>query len=146
MANQAGEPKPVVPGRVETHFAWIRTRLSAERTLEAWVRTGVSLIAFGFAIVEFFDRLKKMPGVDPARDPNLAHYMGLVLIAAGTVASAIAIWQYQILVKYLKSPQFQNISGIENMPRVPTLLVIAVLLCSIGLLTFIAIITRVHLR
>jgi putative membrane protein len=31
----------------------------------SWVRTAVSLIGFGFAIVEFFERMQQMPGVRP---------------------------------------------------------------------------------
>ena len=56
-----------VPGRFEVkatasdHFSWLRTRLSVERTMMSWVRTAVSLIGFGFTIVQFFDRMRKMP-------------------------------------------------------------------------------------
>lgn len=39
---------------VETHFSWLRTRLSTERTLMSWVRTATALIGFGFTIVQFF--------------------------------------------------------------------------------------------
>src|SRR5439155_17492757 len=50
----------------DSHFSWIRTRLSLERTMMSWIRTAVSLIGFGFAIVQFFERLQQMPGVRPA--------------------------------------------------------------------------------
>ena len=53
------------PLNVATHFAWLRTRMAAERTLEAWVRTAISLIGFGFTIVKFFERLNQIPGVPP---------------------------------------------------------------------------------
>ena len=46
----------------EAHFAWLRTRLAIERTMLAWMRTAVSLIGFGFAIVQFFDRLQRCRG------------------------------------------------------------------------------------
>ena len=49
----------------DSHFGWIRTRLSLERTMMSWVRTAVSLIGFGFAIVQFFERLQQMPGARP---------------------------------------------------------------------------------
>ena len=39
----------------ESHFSWIRTRLSVERTLMSWVRTGTALIGFGFTIVHAND-------------------------------------------------------------------------------------------
>src|SRR5215468_3174370 len=43
----------------DSHFAWIRTRLSLERTLMSWLRTAVALIGFGFTIVQFLERLPK---------------------------------------------------------------------------------------
>ena len=49
----------------DSHFGWLRTRLSVERTMMSWLRTAVSLIGFGFAIVQFFERLQQMPGVRP---------------------------------------------------------------------------------
>ena len=54
----------------DTHFGWLRTRLSIERTMMSWVRTAVSLIGFGFAIVQFFERLEQMQGVRPADHPE----------------------------------------------------------------------------
>jgi putative membrane protein len=38
----------------DSHFAWVRTRLSLERTMMSWLRTAVALIGFGFAIVQYF--------------------------------------------------------------------------------------------
>ena len=40
----------------ESHFSWLRTAMSLERTMMSWVRTGASLIGFGFTIVQFFER------------------------------------------------------------------------------------------
>src|ERR1700750_365804 len=40
----------------DSHFAWVRTRLSLERTMMSWLRTAVSLIGFGFAIGQCFER------------------------------------------------------------------------------------------
>jgi putative membrane protein len=54
----------------DSHFSWIRTRLSLERTMMSWIRTAVALIGFGFAIVQFFVRFEQMPGARPAVYPN----------------------------------------------------------------------------
>jgi putative membrane protein len=60
----------------DTHFGWLRTRLSVERTLMSWVRAAISLIGFGFTIVQFFDRMEDMPGVKPAQFPDAPRYLG----------------------------------------------------------------------
>ena len=72
-----GSDRFVVRATAESHFAWLRTRLSVERTMMAWVRTAVSLIGFGFAIVQFFERLDQTPGIHPARYPRLRGTLGL---------------------------------------------------------------------
>ena len=55
-----------VRATADTHFGWIRTRLSIERTMMSWIRTATALIGFGFAIVQFFERLEQT-----ARSPDL---------------------------------------------------------------------------
>jgi putative membrane protein len=56
----------------ESHFSWLRTRLSVERTLMSWVRTATALIGFGFTIVQFFERLNAMESVVPPTWPGLS--------------------------------------------------------------------------
>jgi putative membrane protein len=91
--NVSGHPgRFEVRATADSHFSWLRTRLSVERTLMSWIRTAVSLIGFGFAIVQFFDRLKQMPGVTPARFPEAARYLGLALIFCGVMALVVSIW------------------------------------------------------
>src|SRR3954468_18603222 len=83
------------------HFAWIRTRLALERTMMSWLRTAVSLIGFGFAIVQFFERMQQMPGVVPAYRPDAPRYLGLALISCGVMALVISAWQYRWTARYL---------------------------------------------
>jgi len=77
----------------------------------AWTRTAVSLIGFGFTIVQFFERLADMKGVAPAARPEAARYVGLMLIGAGILALLVSTLQYRKLVHYLWSPQFKAIAG-----------------------------------
>ena len=57
-----------VKADVSSHFAWLRTRMSIERTLMSWVRTSTALIGFGFTIFQFLHRFNQTPGIKPAVD------------------------------------------------------------------------------
>ena len=72
----------------DSHFGWLRTRLSVERTMMSWIRTAVSLIGFGFAIVQFFERFEQMAAVRTADYPKAPQYLGLALIASGSSPAA----------------------------------------------------------
>ena len=58
----------------------------------SWIRTAVSLIGFGFAIVQFFERLQQIPGSRPAAYPTAPRDLGLALIACGVLSMVISIW------------------------------------------------------
>ena len=119
----------------DTHFGWLRTRLSVERTMMSWIRTAVSLIGFGFAIVQFFERLAQMPGASTTYFPEAPKYLGLSLIACGIVALVISIWQYLWTVNYLRSGSFAPIAGLREGMHSPVLAVAALLVC-IGAFAF----------
>src|SRR5215475_1719522 len=53
----------------DSHFSWVRTRLSLERTMMSWQRTAVALIGFGFAIVQYLEHLQQLPGARTAYLP-----------------------------------------------------------------------------
>jgi len=130
----------------DSHFGWLRTRLSIERTMMSWLRTAVALIGFGFAIVQFFERLESMPGVQAAEHPNAPKYLGLALITSGIAALLISIWQYRWTIHYLWSADFAPIAGMragatdEKMQS--PVLAVAVLLVLIGLFAFFAVLLR----
>ena len=91
-------------GGTSEHFAWIRTRLALENTLMAWVRTSISLIGFGFAVVEIFNRLAAAPNVASAFRPEMPRYVGLALIGAGVLGGAVSCWHYICIDNYLWRP------------------------------------------
>ena len=126
----------------DSHFGWVRTRLSVERTMMSWVRTSVSLIGFGFTIVQFFERLGAMDHVAAAARPQAPRYLGLALIASGIGALVISIWQYRWILDYLWSPDFKPIAGVKRAPIETPLLGTAVVLILIGLFAFFAVLTR----
>ena len=126
----------------ESHFAWLRTRLAVERTILAWVRTAVSLIAFGFTIVQFFERMQQMPGTSPATFPGAPRYLGLALIFAGIASLAVCIWEYQWTLRYLWNADYAPIAGMTKERRNSPIIAVAVVLMAVGIFAFLAILFR----
>jgi putative membrane protein len=126
----------------DSHFSWLRTRLSVERTQMSWVRTAVSLIGFGFTIVQFFERFQDMQGVAPALRPQSPRVLGLALILAGVGALAVSLWQYRSLLRYLWSKQFAQLAGVDEDAHKTPLFAVTIVLLLIGIFTFIAVLFR----
>ena len=124
------------------HFAWIRTRLSLERTLMAWVRTAVSLIGFGFTMVQFLDRMEDLPGAKPARFPGAPRYLGLMLITCGIAALVISTWQYMAGLRYLRSGDFAMIAALDKEPSISPILAVCIALIFVGLFAWSAVFVR----
>jgi inner membrane protein YidH len=131
-----------VRATADSHFSWIRTRLSVERTMMSWIRTAVALIGFGFAIVQFFERLEQMPGVQPAVYPNAPRGLGLALISCGVLSLLIAVWQYLWGIRYLWGGTFAPIAGLTREGKHSPVIVVALLLIGIGVFAFFAVLLR----
>jgi putative membrane protein len=125
------------------HFSWLRTRLSVERTMMSWVRTAIALIGFGFTIVQFFERIKDVPGALPGRFPEAPRYLGLALIFCGVAALVISIWEYEWGLRYLWSESFAAIAGVKRGGKQTPLLAVAIALSLIGAFAFFAVVFRV---
>jgi putative membrane protein len=126
----------------DSHFGWIRTRFSLERTMMSWLRTATALIGFGFAIVQYFNHLQQVPGARAAHLPTAPEYLGLALISCGVGALVVAIWQYEFTVRYLWSGRFEQIAGMTKEGKHLPVVAIAILLICVGVFAFFAVLLR----
>lgn len=70
----------------------LRDHLANERTLLAWIRTGVALIALGFVVAKFSILLREIGG--PHAHVLTVHYgnvVGVLLVLSGVASSALAL-------------------------------------------------------
>ena len=113
-------PPPTVDSRV---------RLAAERTLLAWVRTGLAMMGFGFVVARFALWLRLLAvGVPGAPTPrhHLSVWFGTTLVLLGVVATSVAAMRHRRYVRALDAG--------ESDPDLPASVVIglAAILAAVG--------------
>jgi putative membrane protein len=78
--------------------------LAAERTLLAWIRTGLALMGFGFVVARFglfLQQLEIMQRTPMEKSYGLSLWFGTALIAVGVIVNVFAGWQHLRLVREL---------------------------------------------
>jgi putative membrane protein len=80
-----------------------RVLFAAERTLLAWSRTSLTLMAFGF-VIERFGLFVHMisPQTGNVLQRNSSFWIGLAFIVLGAMAAAAAVLQYRTVLRTLK--------------------------------------------
>jgi len=142
LRTTAGAGRFEVRATASDHFAWVRTRLSLERTMMSWLRTAVALIGFGFALVQYLSHLQQIPGARSAYLPTAPEYLGLALIFCGILALVVSIWQYLWMVRYMWGEPFTPLAGLTREGMQSPVLAVAILLIFIGLFAFFAVLYR----
>jgi uncharacterized protein (DUF302 family)/uncharacterized membrane protein YidH (DUF202 family) len=78
--------------------------LAAERTLLAWIRTGLALMGFGFVVARFglfLQQLQVMQRAPSTQTYGLSLWFGTALIAVGVIVNIFSGWQHARLVREL---------------------------------------------
>ena len=82
-----------------------RVLFAAERTLLAWNRTSLALVAFGF-LVERAGLLISILAPERTQHAVLSFWLGLAFIALGAVSAVYSAQQYAIVLKNLTAAEF----------------------------------------
>jgi uncharacterized protein (DUF302 family)/uncharacterized membrane protein YidH (DUF202 family) len=78
--------------------------LASERTLLAWIRTGLALMGFGFVVARFglfLQTFQQAQHAFPAESYGLSRWFGTTLIVVGVVVNLFAGWRHSRLVREL---------------------------------------------
>ena len=108
-----------------------RVRFAAERTLLAWMRTGLALMGFGFVVARFGLFLHEIALAGnvaaPRRSLGWSLWIGVGLIVLGVIASLVASFEYFRFVQSSKQ-------GLNYLPRtIPLAVIVAAILALLGL-------------
>lgn len=104
-----------------------RTREAADRTLNAWIRTSISLIVFGFAVAKLYEYVEtgyeQQTGriLDPSHTPVI---FGAAFIILGLLGTLAAVIQYGRILDRIRSGRFTYMEP----HRLPQILAIMVLI------------------
>ena len=89
----------------------LRDYLAEERTFLAWIRTGLTLMGFGFVVARFglfLEALQITRGDSAARPHALSPWIGIAFIAVGVAVNLLSIRRHLRLIAQLNRGQFTD--------------------------------------
>jgi putative membrane protein len=82
-----------------------RVYLAAERTLLAWIRTGLAMMGFGFVVARFGLFLREIQAVQqgtPVTSARGSLWFGIALVLMGVLVNLFAVFHHSRLVRELR--------------------------------------------
>lgn len=89
--------------------------LANERTLLAWIRTSIAIMAFGFVVVKFSLFIKQI-SLLLGKNTNIpaphgySSIIGILLVAAGAAILPVSFWRYKRTEKQLNNQTYYSSS------------------------------------
>jgi len=106
-----------------------RVRLAGERTLLAWIRTGLALMGFGFVVARFGLFLHELAATRPGATPpstGVSLGLGTTLVLLGVAVNLLAAGQHAQLLRSLERGEPYRA------PAWSLAIVVAVVLAAVG--------------
>ena len=139
MSNEKSKLKDNKPvaANFTTDLAVTRTVMAADRSLMAWVRTGLSLLTFGFTIYKFLDYAREELIATGKEVTNFSSpkIIGLFLIGLGIISLLMGILENEASIKVLKKDHVFK--------RMRYSLFISLILLVFGVILFLAVLLKI---
>ncbi len=108
----------------------LREYLAAERTLLAYIRTGLALMGFGFVVARFSLFVQELHVLNPestARTPGLSLWFGTLFVFLGILLNGLSALEYRKLIRLL------NVAHAADWPaaKVPVLTALCMAACGV---------------
>ena len=133
MPEQKDKEKDLVKEIIRPETA--REHLANERTLLAWIRTSIGIMAFGFVVVKFSLFIKQISlllgkNADIPTQHGYSSVVGILLVAVGAITMLLSYIKFKQNEKQLNNQTFKSSS------KLVLFLIIIILVISILLILF----------
>ena len=133
MPEQKDKEKDLVKEIIRPENA--REHLANERTLLAWIRTSIGIMAFGFVVVKFSLFIKQISlllgkNADIPTQHGYSSVVGILLVAVGAITMLLSYIKFKQNEKQLNNQTFKSSS------KLVLFLIIIILVISILLILF----------